>query len=153
MKDKFLMAAGSCSLAIAVLHLVIIIAGGDWYRFFGAGEELATMAENGAIYPAILTAGVAMVFAVWAAYAYSAAGIVRRLPFCKAALVLISAAYVLRGLGGLPLVLLIDNPYLSELRANMVFMLVSSLISLIVGVLYSLGTWRVWHSLTEHQVS
>ncbi len=153
LKARILVLAGGCSLTIALLHVAIIIAGGDWYRFFGAGEELATMADNGSIYPAILTTGVALIFAAWAAYAFSAVGMIRRLPFCKFALVLISAAYVLRGLGGIPLVLLIDNPYLSELRANMLFMLVSSLISLSVGLLYCVGTWRVWQSLTAHQSS
>jgi len=148
-KNQTLVIVGSYSLIIAVLHVAIIFAGADWYRFFGAGEELATMAENGSIYPVLLTAGVATVFAVCSAYAFCAAEMIRRLPFCRVVLILICTVYLLRGLAGIPLVLLIDHAYLNELQASMQFMLISSLVSLVVGLLYGVGTWRVWHRLTK----
>ena len=35
------------SAIAALAHLGCIIFGGDWYRFFGAGEQMARMAEAG----------------------------------------------------------------------------------------------------------
>ena len=40
--------------------------------------------------------------AVWAAYGLSGAGVIRRLPLLRLALVLISGAYLVRGLFGVP---------------------------------------------------
>jgi len=39
--------AGCLSLLASLAHLAIIVGGPSWYRFFGAGEQLATMAEQG----------------------------------------------------------------------------------------------------------
>lgn len=38
---------GSLTLLAAVLHVFIIVGGADWYRFFGAGEAMAQMSEQG----------------------------------------------------------------------------------------------------------
>src|SRR3712207_9506617 len=80
--------------AASLLHVAIIVGGPDWYRFFGAGERMARLAARGSSYPAILTAGIAAALAVWALYALSGAGVVRRLPFLRLALALIAAVYL-----------------------------------------------------------
>ena len=54
-KNKFLVVAAICSGVAALLHLGCIIFGGEWYRFFGAGEQMAQLAEAGHIYPTIVT--------------------------------------------------------------------------------------------------
>lgn len=51
-KNKFLIVAAICSGVAALLHFGCIIFGGNWYRFFGAGEQMAQMAEAGHFYPA-----------------------------------------------------------------------------------------------------
>jgi putative oxidoreductase len=53
--ERLLLIAGICSLAVAILHIAIIIGGPEWYRFFGAGEEMALMSESGSFYPTMLT--------------------------------------------------------------------------------------------------
>src|SRR5688500_8521572 len=62
-------AAGVLSAVAAALHIGVILGGPAWYRFFGAGEGMARMAERGSAKPALITLGIAIVLAIWAAYA------------------------------------------------------------------------------------
>lgn len=139
-RNGWLVAAGILSTAAALLHLATIGGGADWYRFFGAGEEIARAAERGSVMPALLTLAIAIILAVWALYAFSAAGMFRRLPLIRTALVLITAIYLLRGLALVPMLIL---------RPNLVgtFAIVSSLIVLVYGVVHAIGTWRAWPQL------
>jgi len=123
----------------ALLHLAIIFGGPAWYRFFGAGERMERLAARGAVYPAVLTAAIAGVLAIWALYGLSGAGVVRRLPLLRPALVLIAGVYGARGLLGIPAVLLAEGPYAAELRGRMPFMVVTSLVCLALCVSYAPG--------------
>ena len=135
-----LILGGLLSVAASLLHIACIIGGPDWYRFFGAGEAMATMAEQGSMTPTLLTLGIAAILAIWAAYAFSGAGLLPRLPLLRTGLVVISAIYLLRGLALIP-ALLING-------ANvMPFVLWSSLIVLVYGLAYAVGTWIAWPSL------
>ena len=96
-RNNWLIAGGVLSAAASALHLACIVGGGDWYRFFGAGEAMAQAAERGEAYPALLTLAIAAVLAIWAAYAFAGAGLIRRLPLMRTALVAITAIYLLRG--------------------------------------------------------
>ena len=125
----------------ALLHVAIIMGGPDWYRFFGAGEELASMAEQGSWYPGVLTFGIALVLFIWGLYGFSGAGLLRqRLPFLKASLVIISAIYLLRGLALAP-------AYLVKPELVDTFLIWSSLICLVYGAAYAIGTRQVWARL------
>ncbi len=146
-KNNWLIAGGICSCIVAVLHVAIIIGGADWYRFFGAGEAFAQLAEAGSTYPAMITAGITLVFAIWGAYGFAGGGIVKRLPLLRLALVLIAGIYLLRGLGSIPVVLFGSDAYLQELSESPAFMFVSSVISLAFGLLYAIGTRQQWHQL------
>lgn len=99
MKNGWLVTAGILSAFASLLHVGVIIGGPDWYRFFGAGEEMARAAEHGSSMPGLVTAAIALILSIWALYAFSAAGLVRRLPLLRTALVLITSVYLLRGLG------------------------------------------------------
>ena len=135
-----LIIGGLLSVAASLLHIACIIGGPGWYRFFGAGEAMATMAEQGSMTPTLLTLGIAAILAIWAAYAFSGAGLLPRLPLLRTGLVVISAIYLLRGLALIP-ALLING-------ANvMPFVLWSSLIVLVYGLAYAFGTWIAWPSL------
>lgn len=116
-----------------------MIGGPNWYRFFGAGENMAQLAKDGSTYPIAITTVIAIVLALWAIYAFSGAGIIRRLPLLKPVLVTISVIYIARGLLGIPIALYIDHPYLNELAEKLTFMVFSSFISLGVGLLYLIG--------------
>jgi len=138
--DRFLIAGGVLSAAASILHLAVIIGGPDWYRFFGAGERMARMAEQGSWTPTVITLGIAAVLAVWSAYAFSGAGLIPRLPLIRTALVLISTVYLLRGLVLIP-ALVVNRGELSP------FILWSSLIVLVYGITYAVGTVLAWSAL------
>ena len=141
---NWLIVGGWLSVVAALLHIACIFGGGDWYRFFGAGEELARADEAGSWVPALLTSGIATVLFVWAAYAFSAAGVIRRIPLIRTALVVISAIYLARGLMIIPI--LIEPP------ARTPFNIWSSLIVLVYGIIYATGTWQAWSPLSTKKV-
>ena len=124
--NGWLKIAGVLSAIAALLHVATIFGGPDWYRFFGAGEAMARAAERGSPGPALVTAAISVILAVWAAYAFSGAGIIRRLPLLRTALVLISAIYLLRAFAAVPVVILKPEPVTP-------FLLWSSAIVLVYG--------------------
>jgi hypothetical protein len=128
------------SAAAAFLHVAIIFGGPDWYRFFGAGEGMAQAAERGSSTPAFYAGAIAAVLLAWALYAFSGAGLIRRLPLLRTALVLISAIYLLRGFILLPMLILAPG-----LVGG--FAVWSSLVVLIYGLAYAIGTWVAWPGL------
>jgi hypothetical protein len=143
-RNAWLVAGGLLSAVAAALHLAIIAGGPDWYRFFGAGEGMALMAERGMLRPTLFALGIAAVLAVWAAYAFAGAGLIRRLPMMRTALVAISAVYLLRGLAPVPMLLF--RPDLVD-----AFALWSSAIVLVYGLSYAIGTRRAWAALSARR--
>ena len=141
-RNNWLIVGGWLSLAASALHLACIVGGPDWYRFFGAGEELATMAEQGSMVPAAITFVIAVVLAVWGAYAFAGAGVIRRLPLMRTALVAITTVYMVRGLMIVPLQF--------QPRAT-AFDHISSLIVLGYGLIYLIGTRRAWPVLARKE--
>lgn len=140
MRNRWLVLAGLLSAAASLLHVATIFGGPDWYRFFGAGEEMAQAAERGSSMPGLVTAAIAVILAIWALYAFSAAGVIRRLPLLRTALILITGVYLVRGLALIPLIVL--KPQLVD-----TFAIVSSLVVLGYGVAYAVGTWLAWPRL------
>ena len=138
-REPVLILAGCLSALAALLHVAVIFGGPEWYRFFGAGEELARMAERGMIQPTLITLAISAILAIWAAYAFSGAGLIRRLPLLRMGLVVITLIYLARGLLVLP-ALVMGVP----LDA---FGWWSSLIVLGYGLAYLIGTWRAWPAL------
>jgi len=131
--------------AASLLHVGIILGGPEWYRFFGAGERMARLSARGSFYPTVITACIAFVLGLWALYGLSGAGVIRRLPLLRLALVLIAGVYLARGALGIPLVLFVDDPYADELKGRMTFMIVSSMLCIFLGFCYASGAARVWH--------
>lgn len=141
--SRWLMVGGWLSLIAALLHIGVIIGGPDWYRFFGAGEGMARMAERGLWQPTVITLGIATVLAIWAWYAFAGAGRARRLPLMRTALILISGIYLARGLLIIPILL--------EPPARTAFNIWSSLIVLVFGLVYAVGTWLAWPELSQKE--
>lgn len=141
-RNGWLIVGGSLSALAALLHVVVIVGGAQWYRFFGAGEAMAQAAENGSLLPPVATLAIAAVLGIWAMYAFAGAGLLRRLPLMRTALVLITAVYLLRGLVLFPTLLL---------RPDLVdsFAVWSSLTVLIYGAAYAIGTWKAWGPLSK----
>jgi len=141
--NPWLVAGAGLSLAAALLHIACIIGGPDWYRFFGAGERMAQMAEAGRWGPALVAAGIAAMLGLAAAYALSGAGLIARLPLLRAGLVTISAIYLARGL------VVLKPSALARPDLSPAFLLWSSLIVLVIGLVYAIGTWQAWDTLSQ----
>lgn len=140
-RNGWLVASGLLSAAGAVLHVAVIVGGPGWYGFFGIiGEAMARSAEAGSALPPAIAASTAGILFVWALYAFSGAGLVRPMPRLRAALVLISAIYLLRGFALLPALVL--TPELID-----AFAVWSSLIVLGFGLAHAVGTRRAWPEL------
>jgi hypothetical protein len=130
--NKPLVWAGNFTLLAAFLHIAIIIGGPEWYRFFGAGEQLANLAEENSPIPGTITAIIALILMIWSLYAYAGAGLVRHPPWLKPVLISITGIYLLRGLAPFPLLVLAPKTIDS-------FMLLSSVICLSIGILFFTG--------------
>jgi hypothetical protein len=128
-----LIASAACSILVALLHVYVIVKGAPAYRFFGAGEQLAGLAERGSWLPAVLTSGITLAFVAFAAYYLAAAGVVPKPPYLLIGLTGIAAVYTVRGALLLP-------GWLFGLKISS-FDVVSSLISLAIGLLHVAATW------------
>ncbi len=143
----FLLAAALMSVAASLAHLACIIGGPDWFIFLGAPRRFAYQAAQGAILPIAITCALAAMLAVWAAFAFSAAGTIRRLPLTRLVLVAISVVLVGRGVSYFAFPLwTIWRPDLSQ-----TFMIWSSLIVLIMGTCFAIGTWLAWPQLSQRK--
>lgn len=140
--QPMLMLCGMLSAAAALAHVGCIVFGAPWYRFFGAGERMALMAEAGNPMAAIITSAITAVLAVWAAYAFSAAGLLPRMPWTRLALCAITGIYLLRGIAGIVVVLLAVKT-----EQGTSFWWWSSGICLAFGGVHALGLSRVWDRL------
>lgn len=134
-----MLAAASCGLA-ALAHVGCMVFGASWYRFFGAGEQMARLAEQGCWQPTLITAAITAVLLVWAAYALAGAGVIMQLPWTRPILLLISLVFLLRGSAFILL--------MGKFPENsLTFWLVSSAICLLIGGLFSVGLYQRWQAL------
>jgi hypothetical protein len=140
--QRWLGAAAIGSFVVAVLHLVVIFIGAPGYAYLGAGD-LAPLAARGSPVPALLTLALAGMFALFGAYALSGAGRIRRLPVLRVALLAIGAVYTLRGMP-LPLEAYALARGVAPFPARYA---VFSAASLAIGLLYLVGTTRLWSNL------
>ena len=140
--NQWLKLGGILSFVVALLHLVIIFVGAPAYRYFGAGEDMATAAESGSAFPALITLVLVAVFTIWGLYAFSGAGVIRRLPLLRIALLLIGAIYTLRGVAVFQQIFQIATSSVQVEPREIVF----SLVSLVIGLVYLVGTAINWKS-------
>ena len=124
----------------ALAHLGCIVFGADWYRFFGAGEQMALLAEQGDMYPTVVTSIIVIILMIWSLYGLSGAKVIAQLPLMRIALMLISAIFLFRALSFYWLMPMFPENSLS-------FWLVSSAICLTIGLLYAVGTYQIWSEL------
>jgi putative oxidoreductase len=144
-KHIWLLSAAAASTIASLLHIAIIFGGPDWYRFFGAGERMAQLAEQGSRHPTVVTLCIASVLAIFALYAISATGLLPRLPLLKVGLVLISGVFLVRAVAGLTLPWLTTHPAIAQ--NSMTFWMISSVICLLIGLCFLLGTISIWQNV------
>jgi hypothetical protein len=135
---NILLICGAVLSAIAaVAHVGCIVYGASWYRFFGAGEQMAIWAEQGNIRSTIITSFIVIVLSTWSVYAISGAGLIGRMPLLKLGICVITGIYLLRGVGGF---FLITNP----MGRSPEFWIFSSIICLTVGLIHLFGLKQSW---------
>lgn len=135
-----LVIAGALSGLAAMAHVGCIYFGASWYRFFGAGEQMALMAEQGSLRPTIITSVIVIILSTWSLYAFSAAGLIAKLPLVRIALIVITSIYLLRGIAGF---YFMTNP----IGRTPEFWFWSSAICLSFGLLHLIGLKQQWSSL------
>jgi hypothetical protein len=94
------------------------------------------MAEQGSSVTTMASVALALIFAIWAIYAFSGAGLIRLLPLLRAALIVIGTIYILRAL---------FLPTEINMVANEGYpfrFVIFSIISLVAGLLYLIGFWK-----------
>ncbi|MEL6678598.1 MAG: hypothetical protein AAFQ51_07820 [Pseudomonadota bacterium] len=120
------------NVAIALLHVGVIIGGPPAYRYFGAGEWMASQDAAGSWIPALITSGITCAFFVFAAYNIAGTGQIA-LPLTMLALLAISTVYILRG------AVVAAVPFMTTPIST--FDYVSSFISLGIGLLHAVAVY------------
>ncbi len=137
----YLLIAAGLNFAAAFTHILIIYFGAPWYRFFGAGEHMAQMAEKGSLQPTLITLFIAGVLSVFGIYALVGAGVRIPVPFAKPILIMITMVFFVRGLAVIPVL----RP--SEQLPSPEFWLWSSVTVVIYGIFHVIGLIQVWSKL------
>jgi len=141
-RNAFMVGAG-IALFGALIHWIAPWIGPDWYAFLHAPASIVTSARTGTwLAPSGAVAIGALMF-LCALYALSGAGIIRKIPLLRTALVIITTICVLRGLALIPFLMLVP----SKLSG---FDIVGSLVWLLAGVSFLLGTVGSWRQVKQH---
>ena len=135
--EHYLIAGGVVSTFISILHFILALKPA-LYRHISAGQKsvLAQMAEQGSKPTTVATVALALIFAIWAIYAFSGARLINPLPLLRAALIAIGVIYILRAL-------FIPTELNMALNKGYPFrFVVFSTISLVAGLLYLIGIFK-----------
>ncbi len=135
-----LVLGAALSAVAATLHFACLVWGAPLFRFLGAGEPIAQMAEKGHWYASFIAFAIGALLTVWAIYAMSGAGMLMRLPYARLVLSSITGSYLLRAMA-FPLL----KPAFPE-NSN-TFWLVTSGICLVIGLVHLIGLRQVWGHL------
>lgn len=140
---RYLFWVGVVVAAGALLHVAIIFGGPEWYAFFGAPQALVELARAGHPRAPLTTLVIVLILSVFAAYAFSGAGTLRRLPLLRLGLATIGTILILRGLLFVPLILWRPGALarICECRSVDTFIVVTSLLCFLLGVGYALGAF------------
>lgn len=96
--------AGWGCLVGAAAHVIGIIMGPDAIAFMGAPKDYVSALRAGDwVVPVGVTLGIAVLLCIWAAYAFSAAGRLPRLPLQRLVCALVAAVFLVRGLFFFPM--------------------------------------------------
>lgn len=147
--SRVLFWCGIVAVVGAALHIAILVGGADWYAFFGAPRRLVEMARVGNPRAAISCLVIAAILLTLACYAFSGAGVLRRLPFLRSALTLIAAALLLRGVLFVPLIVWRPGVLAGVCDCQRVdtFIIVTSLICLGTGIGFAIGARHALQSV------
>lgn len=138
---KHLFWTGMVAIAGALLHIAIMFGGPDWYAFFGAPSGLVELARIGHPRAAISCLVIATFLFVLAAYAFSGANVIRRLPLLRPVLAIIGLVLFARGALFIPMILWRPDSLsrICDCRSVDTFIVVTSILCLAMGISYAAG--------------
>lgn len=131
-KNWVLLAAWGCAAA-AVLHIICIFAGAEWFDFLGAPPEYGQMMREGDWgFPAAVTTLISAILAIWSAYAFSTFDGRKPLPFARFVCAAVAAIFLLRGVIGITLLIYILVK--TGFTLKLLFHLAASVFILAIGI-------------------
>lgn len=130
--SKFLISAGVIAAVSAVWHLLCILGGPSWFMFARAPQQIIESAQQGTLLAPIGTVIVASLMFACTIFAFSAVGLIRKVPLLKPALITISLLCILRGL--------IAIPFLMTPTGLDVWEVIASSVWFYVGICFIVGT-------------
>jgi hypothetical protein len=141
--SMLLRSAGIISLLIALFQAIISFSS-EWSLYFGAPLELT----NNPILLIVSGLLVSIIFIVFGLYALSGTGDMRPLPFLRSGLIIIGGIYTLRGFIIILELLVFFNVININDKVTLVSIM-SSFVSLLIGIIYLIGTFKNWSGLTQ----
>lgn len=133
---QMLTAAGILSLGVAAFHVVLAFSA-DISEYFGSGPKIGQMLRDHDPQIYILIFFMVAAFALCGLYGFSGARRFRRLPLLRTGLLFTGAIYTLRGIAFFPEILGKLGLSAHQVHPQDV---VSSAVSLVIGLLYLGGT-------------
>ncbi|GGX17078.1 hypothetical protein GCM10011282_23900 [Undibacterium macrobrachii] len=130
--------AGVIAVIGVIIHIAAIFGGPSWYAYFGAPPQIVQSAREGTWLAPVSTMMITALMAICAAFAFSALGLIRRLPLLRTGLAGMAAICLLRSMILWPL--MINHP---ELRNT--FEIVAAIVWGLAGVGFVFG-FRLVHA-------
>lgn len=130
--ERWIYLAGVIAVIGVIIHIAAIFGGPSWYAYFGAPPQIVQSAREGTWLAPVSAMIISVLMAICAAYAFSALGVIRRLPLLRVGLASMTAICLLRSMILWPL--MINHP---ELRNT--FEIVAALVWGIAGLGFMFG--------------
>ncbi|MDP5138301.1 hypothetical protein ORJ04_20340 [Rheinheimera baltica] len=131
-KSKLLISGGVIASAAAIWHLLCIWVGPSWFAFARAPKQIIDSAQQGTLLAPVGTVIVAGLMFACTVFAFSAVGLIRKVPLVKPALITIALLCALRGLIGIP-------TFVTSAGLD-IWQIVASTVWLYVGVCFIAGS-------------
>lgn len=149
--NSYLIWSGIAAVAAGLLHIVTIFGGPSWYRLIGATEPIVQLAAKGHPFPVVVCLVAAALLFACACFAFSGAGLIRRLPLLRTALVLITAALLVHGIAFIPMVMWWPQQMIGIYDGEGInaVLITTSVICLVAGASFALGTAAAWGRLSD----
>jgi hypothetical protein len=138
MSKTALTLAGMGVAAAALVHIVAMILGPEAIAFLGAPAHIVRSMEQGTAEAWVTVSVIVAALGVFAAYAFSGAGFLPRLPL-RVVLSLVASIFILRGL-----MIFVQLRSANFAALFDVVHLVLSGVVFMLGVLYAFGAARLW---------
>ena len=131
-KSKLLISGGVIASAAAIWHLLCIWGGPGWFAFARAPKQLIESAQQGTLLAPVGTVIVAGLMFACTVFAFSAVGLIRKVPLIKPALITIACLCTVRGVIGIP-------TFVTAAGVD-IWQIVASTVWLYVGVCFIVGS-------------